>query len=354
MKSPAGVSSSAARSSGLGHARSVAARIGSASTRRSKLWHCRGCNKGGDVIALVEHLDSCDFATAVHILAGIDPVLSAPRPDPAKVAEAQAKAARAKVDAIADAAERFMRALLIWSKATPIENTLAERYLRVHRKLDIPDGVSGRVLRFHPECPFGAATHPCLVAQVRNIATDEMQAIVRTALNPDGSALKVDGKTARKALGSIGGGAIKVSDDIATGLTIGEGLETVLAGMAPPLWFRPAWALIDSANIARFPVLAGIESLTILVDNDRPDRHGRRAGQAATIECTQRWETARREVIPIISRVEGTDIADVAAARTQSAAPVIRIRHHRRRLPQHESQRSATDFMLTCRSPQPA
>ena len=28
------------------------------------VWNCRQCAKGGDVIALVEHLDACDFITA--------------------------------------------------------------------------------------------------------------------------------------------------------------------------------------------------------------------------------------------------------------------------------------------------
>jgi putative DNA primase/helicase len=279
---------------------------------RKQVFNCRGCNKGGDVIAMVEHLDGCSFAEAVRILAGIDPDRPAPKPDPVKVAEAQAKAEAQARDEIADARRRMMRAGSIWQQAGPIEETLAEHYLRVVRKLDVPEGVSGRVLRFHPACPFGTATYPCLVALVRSIISDKPQAIHRTALNPDGTALKIDGKTARKALAPIGGGAIKLTDnaEVATSLTVGEGLETVLAGMMPPLWSRPAWSLIDKGNIAGFQVLAGIESLRILVDHDRPDRQGRRGGQAAAIECAQQWDAAGREVIPIISRHEGDDIAD--------------------------------------------
>jgi DNA primase len=34
------------------------------------VFNCRGCNTGGDVIALVQHLDGCDFATACSTLAG--------------------------------------------------------------------------------------------------------------------------------------------------------------------------------------------------------------------------------------------------------------------------------------------
>ena len=34
------------------------------------VWNCRQCAKGGDVIALVEHLDACDFITACRTLTG--------------------------------------------------------------------------------------------------------------------------------------------------------------------------------------------------------------------------------------------------------------------------------------------
>ena len=38
--------------------------------------------------------------------------------------------------------------------------------------------------------------------------------------------------------------------------------------------------------MAKFPVLAGIEALTLLVDNDKSG-----AGQRAAEECASRWET---------------------------------------------------------------
>ena len=37
---------------------------------KKQIWNCRGCAKGGDVIALVEHIDGCSFAEAVALLAG--------------------------------------------------------------------------------------------------------------------------------------------------------------------------------------------------------------------------------------------------------------------------------------------
>jgi phage/plasmid primase-like uncharacterized protein len=37
---------------------------------KKQVWNCRGCNTGGDVIKLVEHLDGVDFIGACAILTG--------------------------------------------------------------------------------------------------------------------------------------------------------------------------------------------------------------------------------------------------------------------------------------------
>lgn len=34
------------------------------------VWNCRRCQRGGDVIGLLQHLDGCDFTEAVQRLAG--------------------------------------------------------------------------------------------------------------------------------------------------------------------------------------------------------------------------------------------------------------------------------------------
>ena len=108
---------------------------------------------------------------------------------------AQLCAIRSSASRNCDEHERFFKAMAIWQEGVPIEGTPVEQYLRTHRKLDIPDGVSGSVLRYHPACPFGTTTHPCMVALVRNVETNAPQAIHRTALKPDGAPLKIDGKT---------------------------------------------------------------------------------------------------------------------------------------------------------------
>jgi hypothetical protein len=191
----------------------------------------------------------------------------------------------------------------IWSESVCASGTLVEKYL-ASRQLGLPDRHQ-EVLRFHPSCPFGKGSrHPCMVGLYRDIRTNEAKAIHRTALTSDGK--KID----RKSIGPIGGCAIKLTadDDVTEGLTIGEGIETVLAGMA--LNFQPAWALGAANPIAKFPVLSGVECLTILVDRDASG-----TGQASALECSRRWTKAGREVFRIVPAALGTDMADIVRER---------------------------------------
>jgi putative DNA primase/helicase len=72
------------------------------------------------------------------------------------------------------------------------------------------------------------------------------------------------------------------------GLFLAEGLETALDPMARG--FRPIWSTGSSGLMASFPVLAGIEALTIFADHDENG-----AGLRAANEAASRWRTAGRE-----------------------------------------------------------
>jgi hypothetical protein len=135
-----------------------------------------------------------------------------------------------------------------------------------------------------------------MITAFRSIADDTLQAIHRTALTPDGQ------KIGRKMLGPVAGAAIKIDcdTDVEQGLTVCEGFETGLAGRA--MGFRPVWALGSAGAIKTFPVLAGIDCLTILGEPDA-------ANAAAVQECGNRWTDAGREVRVVMSKIGG-DIAD--------------------------------------------
>jgi hypothetical protein len=100
-------------------------------------------------------------------------------------------------------------ALRIWREAVNPRETLVEAYLK-SRGLDLPDEAANEAIRFHPHCPFGGERLPAMIALVRNIRTDESQAIQRTALTPDGREVRREGKTFRMTLGTSLEGAIKM------------------------------------------------------------------------------------------------------------------------------------------------
>jgi putative DNA primase/helicase len=193
----------------------------------------------------------------------------------------------------ADASRRW--AMRLWQEAIPIAGTVAELYLCRVRRLVLPPDISPRVLRFHPGCAFGSdARHPCLLALYCSIVGDEPCAIMRTALAPDG--FKID----RLALGPVSRAAIKLPNHVgdATALTVGEHIEATLAGMA--IGFAPAWALGSVSAIANFPVLAGVETLTVLGEAGDGG-----ANERAVKECAARWNAAGRAVYRAMPRSGG-------------------------------------------------
>ena len=194
------------------------------------------------------------------------------------------------------------RALELWRETKPLPGMPGE--LHLNRR-----GVSfaGNVLRWHPSCPFGKGTrHGCMVALVRNIITNAPQAIHRTAIEANGN--KVD----RRALGPIGGGVVKLTDneDVTTVLGIGEGIESTLSiRELPDLEQMPVWACLTANGVASFPALPGIEAVWIAADNDASG-----TGQRAAETLARRLDAAGIEPIIVMPRTVGADLNDKAVS----------------------------------------
>ena len=109
--------------------------------------------------------------------------------------------------------------------------------------------------------------------------------------------------------------AVWPDECVEQGLVLGEGVETVLAAATRierlGTLLRPAWAAGDTSHMRDFPVLAGIEALTLLVDHDANS-----AGQNAAAECARRWAAAGREVIRLTPRQSG-DFNDIVRREAQ-------------------------------------
>jgi CHC2 zinc finger/Toprim domain len=259
---------------------------------KKQVWNCRGCQKGGDVIALVMHLDDLDFWEAVELLAGVPPAGQKQQPAPIT--------ARPPPGPSADEITKRNAALVIWHRSVDPRGTLAERYLN-GRRLALPDEAAFEAIRFHPRC---IGDQPGMVCLVRDIITNEPQGIHRTALAPDGTAIKREGKTLRKSLGTIRDGAIKLDPDEAVeqGLCIGEGVETCLAGWQ--MFFRPVWSVLSTGGVAGFPILPGVDGLHIFRENDANG-----ASAKAVDGCAGRWYEDGRSVFVVEPDI-GNDLND--------------------------------------------
>ncbi|MEA3538780.1 MAG: toprim domain-containing protein [Pseudomonadota bacterium] len=232
-------------------------------------WFDHEAGVGGGVIDLVRRELQCDLPAALSWLdlPEIDRPHGAPR-----YAERQTSPR-------ADDADRTRRALALWNEAVSAEATVAERYL-ASRGVSLPAEPS-RVIRYHASCPFGEGRRlPCMLALMRDPATGEPIGVHRTALTPE--ARKID----RKMLGRAGAIMLSRSDDVTHGLGIAEGIETALSVLAAG--WAPVWAIGSAGGIAGFPVLGGIECLTVFADADD-------AGQNAARAVAERYAGAGRE-----------------------------------------------------------
>jgi hypothetical protein len=97
-------------------------------------------------------------------------------------------------------------------------------------------------------------------------------------------------------------------------LVLGEGVETTLSAAlyvrCRGTLLQPAWAAGCADGVRNFPVLAGVETITLLVDNDTSG-----VGQDAAAECARRWDAAGREVLRLTPRKEGVDFNDIVGKR---------------------------------------
>jgi hypothetical protein len=187
-------------------------------------------------------------------------------------------------------------ALKIWADCIDPRGTLAERYLRERRGLELPESVASAVIRFHAGLRYESGKYlPAMVCLLRDIISNQPCGIHRTFLDRY-TGEKID----RKMLGIAKGAAIKLDTEPSETLTIGEGVETVLTARAAG--FAPAWALGSSGAVRAFPVLQNLRELTILQENDPTSRRDVKV-------CARQYLGMRRPVNIVEPKV-GNDFND--------------------------------------------
>ncbi|KQP36682.1 CHC2 zinc finger domain-containing protein [Methylobacterium sp. Leaf100] len=226
---------------------------------RKGVFNCRRGGVGGDAIALVQHLDGCEFRVACEILTGRPP----PNRDAGETAEARAArvaalAARRAEQAEAEAEREvetnefrdreLARCRELWLSGVKLTGTPAEAYLRDLRCLIVPDDVWLRCALKHPYWEHVANSKGGKVWKV----VHEGPALLAPVIGPGGrfaglhatwiDLARPSGKVelfhpdtgellpAKKVRGSAKGGHIPlVRHPAPTILFLGEGIETVLS-----------------------------------------------------------------------------------------------------------------------------
>lgn len=239
--------------------------------------------KGGGVLSLVQHLrggtimEACTWATAWMSLDGR---ARRPRPSVVRVPAQALARPSAVVGTVRAASSTLPLARRLWAEAGPARGTPAERYLN-RRGLDLPADLPAR---FHDSCPRKDERLPALLWLLTDPLTGEPVGVQRVFLTDQGE--KAPG-VARMIAGNAGVIRLVPDEVVGTGLGIAEGAETALSVMQRFGW-RPVWAAVSAGGIAAFPVLPGVEALTIWADADEP-------GREAATACAARWLDAGRE-----------------------------------------------------------
>jgi hypothetical protein len=219
---------------------------------RKNIFNCRGAG-GGDVIAMVEHLDSCEFLAACETLTGrpppgrdqaeTDEERSAREARLAERAEQRRKeeaAAQARADRERQDTQESVERL--WQAALPITGTPAAAYLEA-RGLTPPARLT-QDLKFVPDLGYHGfanaeadrtsplGSYPAMLAAIRAV-DGTIIGLHRTYLDPSRPRkLTPPGdrsrNAAKKVMGEQRGGMICLGE-IGQTLAIGEGIETVLS-----------------------------------------------------------------------------------------------------------------------------
>ncbi len=198
----------------------------------------------------------------------------------------------------------------IWRETVELSRSPAEAYL-LNRLGRLPGDLAD--LRFHPRCPRGRDRLPALVALMRaaenspKLESNRPTGIHRTFLArcPDDSWGKANVEPVKMMLGTAAGSVIKLSadEDVTLGLGICEGVEDGIAILNGE--WAPVWCCMSASNMAAFPILNGVEALTVFCDADSP-------GLKAAHAVVERWRAAGKEA-EIAPPPDGTkDFAEAA------------------------------------------
>lgn len=268
---------------------------------RRSLWIHRASGRGGDLIDLIAYVNGGSILEAgawARDWLGSKIEEGAPKPAP----KARTSETETAHQTLAPKWRKFWEQCRLITPDSP-----AGRYL-TGRCCALP----ANDVRWHPEAWhwFERRAMPAMVALLTDIASGEPISLHFTFIKADGNGkAKIEAPRLYLADHRKAGGVVRLDPDesVESGLIVGEGLETCLSYR---LQFAPVWSLLDAGNLGDFPVLPGVEGLTVLVDRDP-------AGERAFEVVRDRYRAAGRtlalDIIRIAASEAGRDINDVVA-----------------------------------------
>jgi hypothetical protein len=297
------------------------------------VFNCRGCGTGGGVIDFVTLATGCSFVDAMKALIGKDAGTSARRqPTVEEIAARAAREAERKRGEAEEQTRKESSAAKIIARLQPVMGAPGETYLRDVRLIDVTHWAIKPVLEDVRAIGWCERTHfpqPKPSEPFHELDSQYLGAIVAILTDPitgertggiSRTFIHEGQKVARaKSLGGVGRlGIVRLSpdDEVGAGLYLCEGLESALSAMM--MGFCPMWATGSAATMAKFPILDGVECLTVIADNDVEDAAGKEAGQQAAREVCQRWADAGRQAAMKIPKRPGEDANDILKRRARS------------------------------------
>jgi putative DNA primase/helicase len=155
------------------------------------------------------------------------------------------KHAEAEAEQAADEAKRIASARRLWAASTPLDGTVAERYLTTTRGIPTPAEGWPDNTRFH------ADTRALIVAATT--ADGSVQAVQRVHLTGDArKAEATEGRPTKRTNGLLAGAAVRLPGPADGPLLIAEGIENGLTGWVATRY--ETWCMLGAVAGAMPPV----------------------------------------------------------------------------------------------------
>lgn len=190
----------------------------------------------------------------------------------------------------------------LWHSATAISDSPAVGYLAQRGILRASDQL--RYLERTPLGPRGAVQF--LPAMLAAVTTDVGVIAVHRTFLDSGSGKLAGFERPKRALGSLGCGAVRLAPPAAGRLGLAEGIESALSAMQ--LFGVPCWATLGNERFGLVAIPESVRELHLFIDNDA-------GGELAERRALKAYSAPGRVIQPRASASAGFDWNDELKAR---------------------------------------